>query len=204
MEGSHLVGREARSRTLISQGLVHGTGKGGTIDKLRTVSLEVEQVVVGDANVLAVVLTTLRGDEDCTVGTLIAIEGYSSGILQDRHMVDLISTDKTQIALHTIDENQRRAGAQTLQTTNIERGILFEIRTRFLQRYKTVALSENRVTDILGRTLVHIPAGNHRDCSRRLGAGKVLIGTHLDDLIHETDGCAILLCCCRQAQACKQ
>ena len=119
-------------------------------------------------------------------------------------MVDLISTDKTQIALYTIDENQRRAGAQTLQTTNIERGILFEIRTRSLQRYKTVALSENRVTDILGRTLVHIPAGNHRDSSRRLGTGKVLIGTHLDDLIHETDGCAILLCCCRQVQACKQ
>ena len=203
-EGVHLFRRIAGSRTLISQSLVHSTGEGGTIDKLRTVSLEVKQVVVGDTNVLTVVLTAFRGDEDGTIRTLIAIERYSGSIFQNADVIDLLGIDEAEVALHTIDQYQRCARTQTLKATDIERGILFEVRTRALQRYQSVALSENRIADILGRTFVHIPVGNHRDGCRRLGTGEILIGTHLDDLVHEAEGCAVLLSCCWQAQACKQ
>ena len=132
MEGSNLFRRIAGSGTFVGQSLIDSTCKSSTVNELRTVGLEVEQVVVSDTDVLAVVLTTLRGDENGTVGTLITIEGHGCSILQDTDMVDLVGTDEAQIALHTVDENQRCAGAQTLQATYVERGVLLEVSTRSL------------------------------------------------------------------------
>ena len=86
-------------------------------------------MVISDANVFRIILTTLRGDEDGAIGTLIAVEGYGSSILENGNMVHLVRTDDTEVAFHTVDKNQRCAGAQTLKTTDIKRRILLEIRT---------------------------------------------------------------------------
>ena len=119
-------------------------------------------------------------------------------------MVDLIRADDADVAFHTVDQDQRRAGAQTLQATHIERGILLKIGSRSLQRHQTVTLTKNRVADVLGRAFVDIPAGNDRDSCRGLRTGEVLVGAYLDDLVNKVDAGAVLLCRCRQADACEQ
>ena len=90
-------------------------------------------MVVGDTDILGVILTTLGGDQDGTVGTLIAIEGNGGSILEDTDVIDLVGTDETDITLHTVDENQRGAGAQALEAADVERGILLEVGARSLQ-----------------------------------------------------------------------
>ncbi len=139
-------------------------------------------MVVGDADILTVVLSSLGRDEDSTVGTFVSIERHSSGIFEDRHMIHLLRTDKTHVTLHTIDKDERCAGAQTLQSAHIECGVLLEV----------------------GPRSVHISVGDDRDCGRRLCAGEVLIGAHFDDLISEIDAKAVLLCRCGQSDANEQ
>ena len=204
LEGSQLFSRVAGTGSLVGIGLVDGTGKGGAIDKLRTVALEVEQVVVADTDVLRVILTTLGGDQDSTVGALVAIECHGGSVLQDADVVDLLRADKAHVALDTVHQDEGRTGAQALQTTDVECRVLFEVGSRSLQGDQSVALAEDGVTDILGRTLIDIFIGNDRHGSGRLGTGEVLVGSHLNDLVHKADACAVLLCCCRQTQACKQ
>ena len=119
-------------------------------------------------------------------------------------MIHLIRTNDTDVTLHTVDEHQRRTCTQALESTHIKCRILLKVSTTSLQGNKTIALTQNRVSDILGRAFVHVPACNDRDSRRRLGTGEVLVGTHLNQLISESHARAVLLCCRRQTKACKQ
>ena len=204
LEGCNLIIGETGSRTFVGERLVEGAGKSGTIDKLRTVGLGIEEMVVCHTDVLAVVLTALGGNQDGAIGTLIAIKRHGGSILEDGHMIDLVGTDDADVTFHTIDKDQWGAGAQALQSTNIECGILFKIGSRSLKGYQSVALAKNRVADVLGRALVHVSAGNDRDCCCGLGTGEILVGANFDDLVSEINAKAVLLCSSRQYHASEQ
>lgn len=73
----------AAGSTFVTHGLVDRHAVSVGIDERRFVNKEVEAVVVGERDALAVVLTVLGGDKDGSVGTLVTIESGGGSILQD-------------------------------------------------------------------------------------------------------------------------
>ena len=84
-------------------------------------------MVVGDTDFVRVILTTLGGNQNSTIGALVAVECHSSSILQDTYMVNLLRADNIHVALNTVHQYEWCIGAQALQATNVERGVLLEV-----------------------------------------------------------------------------
>ena len=65
-------------------------------------------MVVSNLDATALVLSTLGGNVDGAIGTLVTIQSYSSGILQDGYVLNLLGRDAGNVALDTIYKDEWR------------------------------------------------------------------------------------------------
>ena len=63
-------------------------------------------MVVSNLDATALVLSTLGGNVDGAIGTLVTIQSYSSGILQDGYVLNLLGRDAGNVALDTIYKDE--------------------------------------------------------------------------------------------------
>ena len=68
---------------------------------------ETETVVIVHLH-LAVLATTLGSDQNHTEGRTATVDRRGSSILQNRDALDILWVDGVQVALHTVDQDQRR------------------------------------------------------------------------------------------------
>ena len=111
---------------------------------------------------LGIELTALGSDEHHAVGTLVAIECSGSSILQYGYALHFLGRDILDITLDTIYHEERGVAIQTLHTADVEGRIDAGIVAGILQRNQTGTLSQDRVADILGASLVGTLAGDDR------------------------------------------
>ena len=86
-------------------------------------------------------------DKDSTIGTFVTIKGCGCSVLKDAYALDIVGNYIVDITLHSINEDERRATAETLQATYVEGWVGYGIKTGTLQRNETIALSDDAVAD---------------------------------------------------------
>ena len=145
----------------------------------------------------------LGGDKNCTICTLITIEGRCGCIFQNGHMVNILSYHILNGTLNAIDKDERCTATQTLQSTYIESRIGHIEQTCSLKGYQSVTLADDIVANITRTAMIDILIGNDAHSGRRLLAGKCPVSTNINRLRLKCSRIYyFILRHCWQAEAC--
>ena len=130
-EGFQLVGRVAGGASVVGQRLVHGQGVGVGVGHFGHVRLVVESVVVGEADLAALVLAPLGDDVHHAVDAPVAIESHGCGIAQDADRLHFFGRDVVEgtigvVTLQTVHHEQDAVVAvERLASSDVHGGDLF-------------------------------------------------------------------------------
>ena len=146
-------------------------------------------MIVCHLDTARVILTALSHDIDCSIDSLISIEGDCCRIFQNDDAFHFFGSNAYNVSLDTVDHDQRRVLAvQCLQSAYIESRIHICITTTALQRYQAIALTNNGIADILGTTTVGSFGTNDRHGTGSLLTGQQSLGTYINGLAYKLVG----------------
>ena len=183
LESLHLIGSIARLQAIILVSLVDGISVSSGIHKFWSTYEIVKQVIVSYLYLVHTLGSTFCSYEDGTIGTLVAVESCSSGILQDGNTLYLIGTDIVNASLDAIHQDESGTSRKTVQATHHHRSLLTSIVATTQLRDETQAFTNDTVADILSRTLIHILVFDDRHRGSRFAQRECLVGTYVNGLI---------------------
>ena len=168
---------------LVAISLVDGAGIGSSIDKLGLVGHELELMVVGETDMTLVEVTMLGGNEDGAIGSLVSVDGGCGCILEDGHRLNVIGNHIVNAAFDAIDEDERGAATEALESAHVERGVGGVVEAGSLERDEAIALANQVIADIAGAATIDILVRNDTYGSCGVLTAESTRGTHIDALI---------------------
>ena len=142
----YLLLGEGQCRAVLGSQLVEQRHIVGRIQKLGQLCGLVDGVLHMEAYLRCAYLTALGGDDNHTVGTAHTIHGRGGSVFQHRERLNLSHVDVIEVALHTVNQNQRLvASREGRDTTNPEVRVVVSGLSRALNANHTAQLTSQVV-----------------------------------------------------------